>query len=366
MLHSPSSKGLYIPPAPAIIKRPPLILPGSERSRRKSAMPLLYTSTFPSNSFEPAAGGGGDPNAISNTAYFWYQFDITLNNGDSYISCQELYFYDGDPAGSPTGVDFLNTSASNGSPSASTEFFGTATGGFTAPAYTNSTSLSWNSNAIVSSQWLKWSGTVANEFDVVSAAITSRGGEPARSPKDFTIEYSDDDSMWTAAKTVTGSSGWADPETRYFTWASVGGHRYWRINVTAVDGDAGPYAGIGILRLGCSNGEVITYTSTKAWAEASSIFSGGFPAIYAVDGTTNYWVSGASTATLTVLLGAARTLYAVGWKTENSGVGVARSPKDFSIKGSNDGSSYDTLVTFSGITDWVQDAERYIYKSEGS
>jgi hypothetical protein len=59
---------------------------------------------------------------------------------------------------------------------------------------------------------------------------------PANSPKDFTIEHSDDNSNWTIASTVTGSTGWTSTQTRTFTFDAAGSHRYWRANITAVDG----------------------------------------------------------------------------------------------------------------------------------
>lgn len=62
------------------------------------------------------------------------------------------------------------------------------------------------------------------------------GVTPANSPKDFTIEYSDNGSSWTTALTVTNETQWYGYERKGFSWASAGSHAYWRINVSARNG----------------------------------------------------------------------------------------------------------------------------------
>ena len=59
-------------------------------------------------------------------------------------------------------------------------------------------------------------------------------------PKDWTLEGSNDGSAWTVEDTRSGETGWAVSEKRSFTAQNDTGstaYRYWRLNVSDVDGD---------------------------------------------------------------------------------------------------------------------------------
>lgn len=63
---------------------------------------------------------------------------------------------------------------------------------------------------------------------------------PNRAPKDFTLDYSDNGSAWTTYHTVTGATGWGANESRTYTVpaATDQRHAYWRLYITANNGDA--------------------------------------------------------------------------------------------------------------------------------
>jgi hypothetical protein len=96
-----------------------------------------------------------------------------------------------------------------------------------------------------------WSYTYQSPIQILSYAIQSGPtlGDPAavNAPKDFTLEYSDDDgSTWTVADTQTGQTGWGDHETREYTVGVAGytsrvglwnaASKKWRLNITAANG----------------------------------------------------------------------------------------------------------------------------------
>lgn len=78
-------------------------------------------------------------------------------------------------------------------------------------------SFPWASNSGFP-HWIKY----AFASPVVVAEVTLRmptvayGGANER-PKDFTIEWSDDNSSWTVARTVTGQTGWSASEVRTYS-----------------------------------------------------------------------------------------------------------------------------------------------------
>lgn len=81
------------------------------------------------------------------------------------------------------------------------------------------------------------------------------GGSAASAPKDWTFEYSDNNSDWTVAKTVTGETGWSNNEVRTFTVdGDAGSHRYWRVNVS--DNNGGVAVSVGEVEMM----EAATYT----------------------------------------------------------------------------------------------------------
>lgn len=80
------------------------------------------------------------------------------------------------------------------------------------------------------------------------------GGSETNAPKDWTFEYSDNGSDWTVADTVTSQTGWSNGQVRTFTVDSAETHRYWRVNITAIDGGSNIQVGeVGMM-------EASTYT----------------------------------------------------------------------------------------------------------
>lgn len=76
--------------------------------------------------------------------------------------------------------------------------------------------------------------------DAVRKVTIRASGVPNRAPADFLIEGSDNGSTWTTYASVTASIGWSAQEQRTFTFGTAGSvatHRYWRIYVTALNGD---------------------------------------------------------------------------------------------------------------------------------
>ncbi len=62
-------------------------------------------------------------------------------------------------------------------------------------------------------------------------------GSATYTPKDWTIEGSNDNSAWTTVDTVVGSTGWGASEERTFTPdVMTTAYKYFRINITATNG----------------------------------------------------------------------------------------------------------------------------------
>ena len=57
-------------------------------------------------------------------------------------------------------------------------------------------------------------------------------------PRTFTLDYSSDGSSWTTLQTWSTEINWLPSERRKYSVTGAGSHTYWRINITANNGDA--------------------------------------------------------------------------------------------------------------------------------
>ena len=92
----------------------------------------------------------------------------------------------------------------------------------------------WSAATGVTSAWIRaqYSGLIT----FTSYSVRARHDANNGTPKDWTLEYSDDGSSWETAHTVTNETGWADGEQRAFSNPYAGAHEYWRLNITANNG----------------------------------------------------------------------------------------------------------------------------------
>jgi hypothetical protein len=191
--------------------------------------------------------------------------------------------------------------------------------------------------------------------------------EPARAPKNWTFEGSNDASAWTVLHTVTNQTGWASNETRSFTpTVQTTAYRYFRINITANNGDA-TYTQIQELFLfqAVAPGliEFAPHTMTASTqggytVSASSDFGGGFEAWRAFDGTVfgvlkTWYGVGSGVDWLRIQVPSAYTLDSYTIVVNAVSGELNRAPKAWTMEGSNNGTTWSTLDTVSNQTGWI-------------
>ena len=143
--------------------------------------------------------------------YRWIRLYITANNGDAYTGLNELLL-----RSTSGGVDY---------PAPPTNVLTTPTGALTAatasdfyfanpPAYAfdqdYGSTQSWYNNGTPTPAWLKYdfggSPVSIAEFGIIRAP--GEAGVANRWPMDFELQGSNDNSSWTALRSVTGETGW--------------------------------------------------------------------------------------------------------------------------------------------------------------
>ncbi len=114
-------------------------------------------------------------------------------------------------------------------------------------AFDNTLTLIWTSANTAHPHWLKYDFGVGNSYVVTQYTIQARNdGFQSRTPKDFKIQGSNDDSSWTDLDIQTGIT-YGNGEKKTFNTFSEGNnttsYRYYRIYSTVSDG--GNYSSIG-------------------------------------------------------------------------------------------------------------------------
>lgn len=147
-----------------------------------------------------AAGGGGS------THRFWRIY-VTATNGSAYVSISEVELRAAIGGADQTG---------GGTASESSYFFPEAGN----RAFNNDgTFTQWSSGGGGMPEWVKYDFGAGQAKSIVEFTVRARGDGNAAtmSPKDFKLQWSDDDSSYTDAIVVTNQTGWSAGETRTFS-----------------------------------------------------------------------------------------------------------------------------------------------------
>ena len=213
--------------------------------------------------------------------------------------------------------------------------------------------------------WLKLDVGSGNSFILNNYSIqVNTIPEPNRAPKNWTMEGSNDNSSWTTLDTQTNQTSWSSGEVRNFqTTSVVTAYRYFRLNITANNGDANTQ--VADLFLMYDNGSLdfaphTMFAASNPYpfaASASSEVSSSFAAYKAFDGAisvSQYWLgsnSGVDWLKLDTGLGDSFLLdnYTI---QVNSIPEPNRTPKDWTMEGSSDNSTWNVLDTRTNQTSW--------------
>ena len=175
------------------------------------------------------------------STYRYFRLTTTAVDGGDRTAIGELQILTEDGTAYPTSNMSSNSAPSPLVASASTEASGSEAAWYAFDG-TEGGSNGWMTSSGNTTGWIKIDLGSGNGIEFDSAKITSIAtavGPVNRSPKDFVIEGSNDDSAWTNVLTISGSTGWVANQMRSFSSASAVAYRFLRINVTANNGSVG-------------------------------------------------------------------------------------------------------------------------------
>ena len=114
-------------------------------------------------------------------------------------------------------------------------------------AFDGDTVSKWLTNATPTG-WLRAELSQAYAINRYSLSGESDAANMNRSPKDWTLEGSNDGTAWTVLDARTGQTGWTVGQVRSFTFTNSTAYLYYRLNISANNG--GSYTGVTELILG--------------------------------------------------------------------------------------------------------------------
>lgn len=205
-------------------------------------------------------------------------------------------------------------------------------------------------NSLSTSNYWPTASAVTHTFDFKAAhAIDNvRIGSfdtSSRHPTGFTLQYSDDNSSWTTAHTVSGNTyPGANTYNSVFSFTAVGSHRYWRCNSWTTSGGDLEFSELQ-LRVGSDNPFLRTADSTDVPSSGSlsNLIDANFNTLatwtdtVAEAGGFRVWVDFKAAVTV--------TQFALG-----SGATSATFPTQATMQSSDDASSWAHQGNVTGIS----------------
>lgn len=131
--------------------------------------------------------------------------------------------------------------------------------------------------------------------------------------------------------------------------SAAAAYRYWRVFLQNNDGDS-TYLAVSEIELrGSLGGADLTTTTTPVTALNSS---GGFAVNVVDNGTATAWISGIKTSNW-LLFDMGSAVFVAQVAMYPQAAALTRSPKDFTIQGSNDGTTFTDVKAFTNVTGWT-------------
>lgn len=302
-------------------------------------------------------GGIGAVGKPDMTGYWRdYRLYITARAGDpNYTAMNELEFRIG-------GVDVS-------SPSSVTNHSTTAGAGFGSDKLVDNdftgSNTRWSSDLNVPfPQWVSVSPT-GSLVRVEEILIWPYGTSPTRAPMDFIVQGTLDGSTWVDICAYTGVLGWTADTPKTFSILNDL-YKYFRVYITANMGaaDYTSLAEIELLNIDTNSTDITTTTTPVT---VSSFYDAYHTAASLVDNAAktvaspNVWATATGAGNrapcwFVVELPYRTKLYAIRMWSQFSL--PARAPKDFVVQGSNNGTTWTNIKTFTNTPTWVDNTAK--------
>ena len=210
--------------------------------------------------------------------------------------------------------------------------------------FDNTTETKWLTNHEVAA-WIQFDFSEDDAFVIDGYTITSANDAPDRTPKDWTLQGSNDDGAnWDVLDTRTDMTGWSTFEKRSYTFTNTTAYKMYKLDVTANNG-TGDLTGFSEMEL--LDGD-IDRTSLPGDVSGSSEIGIKESTFAVFDGTdqTKWLTSGGNTTGWIQFEFSDGLAYSVsGYSITSANDAPDRTPKDWTLQGSNDGVNWTIVDT---------------------
>lgn len=189
-----------------------------------------WTTLYTKDDGIPLAAGWNDFTFTNTTAYRYYRFNITLSDGDNYVSVYEFEAYE------LLAILSTPTMTSNSAPSgvaaASRESGGAAYKAF--DRVVSGSDYGWGDSSHGGfPQWLSYAFPAGTSKIVTRYGLIAANTVANRAPRDFKLQGSNNNTDWTDLDTQSGVTFSANQQ-KIFEFANSTAYRYYRLYVSAV------------------------------------------------------------------------------------------------------------------------------------
>lgn len=220
-------------------------------------------------------GGGGAP--VTPKARYWRLRITAVNGGDGYTEIHGIEFFSA----------LYGPNVANGGTAFAGSNFGSSV---PSRVFDSDYSTEWIGSTASLPQTIGYDFGAGNEQAICAVGVLGPGvGYTGRAPTAFDVQYSSDNTNWTTAWSVSGSTGWGtleyrrfkhpDATAKFYRGSPWGAHTYWRCHAMLAEAGLPSVAEIAYrATIGGAN------QSIGATAYASTEFDAGYVAANAIDG----------------------------------------------------------------------------------
>lgn len=229
-------------------------------------------------------------------------------------------------------------------------------------SFATATGITGDFRSTVLPTWIGWN--FGSAFTVAEVSLQASTVVPTDTPSAFTIDWSDDGSAWTNVSSQTAVS-WSAGQVRLFPTGTNTPHQYWRVNGTASSGGQCWWHEIQ-LHATVGGSDIIFGTASATSVDGSvagPFYAQNAPSFGSSQAISGWKAAAATTAARWVIdLGAANPITPVQLSMTMFAAYATHStmPASFTVDYSDDGVSFTTVGSFSGVT-WNSSGDQTQY-----
>lgn len=215
--------------------------------------------------------------------------------------------------------------------------------------FDDTTQTKWLSNGGAAG-WIAFDYSEDEAYAINGYTITSANDSPSRTPRDWSLDGSNDGgATWTPLDTRTGETGWVEFEKRSYSFTNTTAYKMYRLNVTNNNGDGL----MGFSEMELLEGSVDTTTLPGTFTTSSHISNQEW-GYAAFDNSVNTkWLTNFTTTGWIIFDFPDDAAYAInGYAIASANDSPDRTPKNWTLQGSNNGSTWTTVDTQTDETGW--------------